>query len=305
MDKIPVHIISGFLGAGKTTAIIQFLTRKPADESWAIIINEFGKISIDGQILQSESSEGSVFEISGGCICCSARGYFQENLEKITLQDRFNRILIEPSGLGGIDHITELVREHPALHLMPVVCIVDITMTKHPGLRMLLIYKAQIQQADLILFSKTELVEENELIEMTDQFSADFPGKSYARQSGYDEIFLSSVKKNQHPVQNDLFGGFYPVGSGNKDNYQEYCLKIKGSKAIDRVILTELLKNEPAIVRAKGYIYTGNEWQLFNYTLTGFSTVNCRHRTENELVIIYNTAEMPDIQSFKFRIETL
>jgi len=186
MYKIPVHIISGFLGAGKTTAIIRILSRKPAGENWAIIINEFGKISIDGQTLQSESAEGSVFEITGGCICCSAKGYFQENLEKITLQNRFHRIIIEPSGLGGIDHITELVRKHPALQLMPVVCIVDIAMTRHPRLKMLPIYKAQVQQADLILFSKTELVGENELIELADQFSADFPGKSYARQSGYE-----------------------------------------------------------------------------------------------------------------------
>ena len=305
MDQIPVHIISGFLGAGKTTTIIQLLNHKQVNESWGIIINEFGKISIDGQTLQPESAEGSLFEISGGCICCSAKGYFQENLEKIILQNRFHRIIIEPSGLGGIDHITELVREHPALQLMPVICIVDIAMTRHPRLKMLLIYKAQIQQADLILFSKTELVEENELIELTDQFAVDFPGKSYARQSDYDEIFLSSVKKNQYPVHNALFGGFYPVGPGNKNNYQEYSLKINGSKVIDRELLTALLKNEPAIVRAKGYIYTGNEWQLFNYTLTGFSTVSCHQRADNEFVFIYNASEIQDFSSFISRIETL
>ena len=60
MEKIPVNIISGFLGAGKTTEIIRLLGLKPAGENWAIIINEFGKISIDGQTLQSESSRGTV-----------------------------------------------------------------------------------------------------------------------------------------------------------------------------------------------------------------------------------------------------
>ena len=84
MNSIPVNIISGFLGSGKTTAIINLLRQKTTDEQWAVIINEFGKISIDSQTLRSITSDtGTVFDISGGCICCSARGYFQENLEKI------------------------------------------------------------------------------------------------------------------------------------------------------------------------------------------------------------------------------
>ena len=98
MEKIPVNIISGFLGSGKTTAIIKLLKEKTASEKWAVIINEFGKISIDGQTLRSSSDAGSVFDIAGGCICCSAKGHFQENLEKIIQSGNFSRIIVEPSG---------------------------------------------------------------------------------------------------------------------------------------------------------------------------------------------------------------
>ena len=127
MDIIPVNIISGFLGSGKTTAIISQLNHKANDENWAVIINEFGKISIDSQTLRSSSQSGKVFEISGGCICCSAKGYFKENLEKILQEGNYSRIIIEPTGLGGIDVVAEIVNANEGLRLMPVICMVDIT----------------------------------------------------------------------------------------------------------------------------------------------------------------------------------
>ncbi|MCX6220357.1 MAG: hypothetical protein NTZ69_05160 [Bacteroidia bacterium] len=301
---IPVHIVSGFLGAGKTTSIIRLLGRKPAHEKWAIVINEFGKIWIDGQTLQSKSTEGSLYEISGGCICCSAKGYFAENLDKIVSEKVYSRILIEPSGLGGIDHIKELAMQHPELQLMPVACLVDITMTRHPRLRLLPIFKAQIQQADLILFSKTELLFESERDELIRQFSLDFPEKCYALLRDYEDNFISITFNHfaDREIPNSNFVVAEPI---RKSKYQGNCLKISGSMTIAPDLLAQLLKNEPSIVRAKGYIYTGNEWVLFNYTLSGISTETCDQRTTNELVYIYEVNDIFDYQNFNQQIESL
>jgi G3E family GTPase len=300
MENIPVHILTGFLGAGKTTAIISLLKQKPPNENWAIVINEFGKISIDGQTLTEKSGAGSVYEITGGCICCSAKVYFAENLEKIVRQKQFDRIIIEPSGLGGIDHITELVRQNAELQLMPVVCIVDVSMTKLPRLKMVPIYRSQIQNADLILFSKSDLVEEAELKKLTDQFSLDFPGKKYVGQSSIDNIFIQSFNK-QLPDQDLHFSNLHTIKSDKKNNYQE--ILITGIKTINPDILTPLLKKEPSIVRAKGYIYTGNEWLFINYTLTGISLECCGQRSESELVIIFDSTYIFDSQLFISQIE--
>jgi len=304
MKKIPVHIISGFLGAGKTTLILQLLGRKPPDEHWAIVINEFGKISIDGATLQSKSAEGSLYEISGGCICCSAKAYFAENLDKIVNEKRYQRILIEPSGLGGIDHITELVGQYPELLLMPVVCLVDIAMTKHPRLRMLPIFRAQILKADLVMFTKTELATGKELAEAKEQFALDFPGKIYAEQASLDEFFRK-VDAVTLPVSDNLSPVFYLSGTGDKDNYKVLTIKQPGDRVILPALLSRLLAREPAIVRAKGYIYTGNEWLLFNYTLTGTTAESCSKRVENELVVIYNAADIFDNKHFRSQIENL
>jgi G3E family GTPase len=304
MTTIPVHIISGFLGAGKTTFIIQLLGRKPANENWAIIINEFGKISIDGQTLQSSSAEGSLYEISGGCICCSAKGYFAENLEKIVNSKVFDRILIEPSGLGGIDHITELVKQHPDLQPMPVACLVDIQMLRHPRVMMLPIFKKQIQQADVILLSKTESLPQPERDELIHQFSLHFPEKNHAILREYEDNFIATTIKYDTGREIST-PNFRYAGSSNNIKYQGNSLKIPGRMAIDPDALTLLLKNEPTIVRAKGYIYTGNEWVLFNYTLSGYSTGKCNQRTENELVFIHEDHDLFDSQVFVHQIESL
>ncbi len=303
MTPLPVHIISGFLGAGKTTAILRLLGRKPVDENWAILINEFGKISIDGQTIRSKSSQGTVFEITGGCICCSAQAYFAENLDRIISENRYDRIVIEPSGLGGIDHIRELAGQNANLQLMPVVCIVDITMTALPRIKMLPIFKNQIEKADLILFSKTELADDRMLKELTDQFCLDFPFKNYALQSVVDELFENS-NQSRLPVQGTSTHGYSFLADSQKAIYREICLKFSGSKVVNPEILRELLRNEPAIVRAKGYIYTGEEWVLFNYTLSGYSLEIFSQRAENELVLILG-AEMKEPGHLKDWVENL
>lgn len=304
MQKIPVHIISGFLGSGKTTAILRLLRSKPATESWAILINEFGKISIDGQTLQAKSSEGSLFEISGGCICCSAQAYFAENLEKILAQNRFSRILIEPSGLGGLDQIIPLVKGNVRLHLMPIVCIVDIAMTKLPRLKMLPLYQRQIEKADLVFFSKTELITETELKLLKDQFCLDFPAKNWVGQLVPEDLLYSQVL-DQSSVSEAAAGSFYPVATLKKEKFREVCLTFPGSKKTDPDKLIELLGKEPSIVRAKGYIYTGNEWKLFNFTMTGISLDNCEQRVECELVVFIDQQEMADIPLLQRQIEAL
>lgn len=304
MKKIPVHIISGFLGAGKTTMILGLLGKKPLHENWAIVINEFGKISIDGTTLQSKSAGGSLYEIIGGCICCSAKAYFGENLDKIIHEKRYHRILIEPSGLGGIDHITELVGQHPELQLMPVVCLVDIAMTKHPRLRMLPIYKAQILRADLVMFTKIELVAKEELYVLKEQFASDFPGKIYATQFEAD-VFFHGMGKDAFPLQGYLSQDFYLAETGGRDNFKQLSLRFRRDKVVQPELLSQLLSQETAIVRAKGYIYTGNEWLLFNYTLSGTTTESCSKRIENELVVIYNAEDIFDNKYFKSQIENL
>lgn len=102
INIIPTNIIFGFLGAGKTTAILDLLSRKPEGERWAVLVNEFGEIGIDGKIISQAGVAGSIAvkEIPGGCLCCVAGVPFQVGLTELVRSARPDRLIIEPTGLG-------------------------------------------------------------------------------------------------------------------------------------------------------------------------------------------------------------
>ena len=296
MVKIPVNIITVFLGSGKTTSIIQLLRQKPSDECWVIVVNEFGKVSIDGQTLRSKSDNGSVFDISGGCICCSAQGYFKENLERIILSDNFDRIIIEISGLGGIEIVTAIVETFPNLRLMPLICMVDITGIENQRLQRTLIYQNQIHSADLIIFSKCDLLDDVDFQkQLVEKFKSIFSEKHF---------FMNGNELSPSVLHSDYFQQngkgnswmFLPSGQVPKGhNYLEKNYQFGPDIIFDSEKLKGFFSENPSIIRAKGYLLTENGWNLFNYTLAGCIFEACQAKNQNELVII---AKNPDFEHF-------
>ena len=107
---IPTSIITGFLGVGKTTSILNLLSSKPANERWAVLVNEFGEIGIDGAIFKSSvQSDNNVFvqEVPGGCMCCASSLPMQVALSRLIRESKPHRLIIEPTGLG---HPQEVLR---------------------------------------------------------------------------------------------------------------------------------------------------------------------------------------------------
>lgn len=294
---IPVHIISGFLGSGKTTAIIRLLDQKHPDESWAIVVNEFGKIPIDGKTLQSKSVTGSVFDISGGCICCSAKLYLKENLEKIVETNRFERIVIEPSGLGGIEMVTEIVASIPRLELMPVICMVDITGLVHQKFQRNLIYQSQIRMADHIVFSKCDLVDSQEqLEELQIKFNALFPEKSSCITSSHLTTLPLRPFNSSNSGVEKKGSTFFPSHHLSDSNYSEQVFSFDGNCIFNLNKLREICEANQAIIRAKGHIHLPEGWMLFNYTSNGFDIKSCLAQQNNELIFISEKKEAKNLE---------
>ena len=126
---IPVNIIAGPLGVGKTTMINHFLEHRPQGERWAILVNEYGLVGIDAALMQDSSKESSakeveINEVAGGCICCSAGVFFEASLIRL-LRRRPDRLLIEPTGLAALSGILNtLGREgiKEAIELRSIIC---------------------------------------------------------------------------------------------------------------------------------------------------------------------------------------
>ena len=160
-----IDIISGFLGAGKTTLINRLIKEAYQGEKVVLIENEFGEIGIDGGFLKDAGIE--ITEMNSGCICCSLVGDFSEALNKVVKEYTPDRILIEPSGVGKLSDVTKAVVdadiENAVLNSATVV--VDVNKCKMYMKNFGEFFNNQIENAGCIIFSHTDKTTDVKLTE--------------------------------------------------------------------------------------------------------------------------------------------
>ncbi|MEZ9157147.1 GTP-binding protein [Vibrio lentus] len=159
---VPTNIITGFLGVGKTTAILNLMKNKPADESWAILVNEFGEIGVDGSLIQGNDRKKQVFirEVPGGCMCCAAGLPMQIALNQLLSEAKPDRLLIEPTGLGHPKEVLEVLSsEHyrKVLSLQKNITLVDARKLSNTRYSEHDTFNQQITIADTIVGNKVDL----------------------------------------------------------------------------------------------------------------------------------------------------
>ena len=124
-----IDIISGFLGAGKTTFIKRLLNTNIKNEKVVLIENEFGEVSVDSDFLSDAKID--IQELSQGCICCSLVGDFSKSLNEVIEKYNPDRILIEPSGVGKLSDVEKAVADaNLSEYLNSLICLVDVTKAK-------------------------------------------------------------------------------------------------------------------------------------------------------------------------------
>lgn len=159
-----IDIISGFLGAGKTTLIKKLIAEGLQDEKLVLIENEFGEIGIDGGFLQDAGIE--IREMNSGCICCSLVGDFSEALKKVLAQYAPDRIIIEPSGVGKLSDVIKAVQSVQAeatLEMNSYTTVVDAQKCKMYMKNFKEFFNNQIAYANTIVLSRTQMMEEKAL----------------------------------------------------------------------------------------------------------------------------------------------
>ncbi|MEZ9698981.1 GTP-binding protein [Vibrio sp. 10N.261.46.E12] len=164
---IPTNIITGFLGVGKTTAILNLMKNKPADENWAILVNEFGEIGVDGSLIQGNDSKQQVFirEVPGGCMCCAAGLPMQIALNQLLTEAKPDRLLIEPTGLGHPKEVLQVLSsEHyrKVLTLQKNVTLVDARKLSDSRYADHDTFNQQITIADTVVGNKVDLYQDGD-----------------------------------------------------------------------------------------------------------------------------------------------
>ena len=161
MSATKIDIISGFLGAGKTTLIKKLLKDAFQGEQVVLIENEFGEIGIDGGFLKEAGIE--IREMNSGCICCSLVGDFGASLKEVVSKYHPDRILIEPSGVGKLSDVIKAVQgvqEEVGLVLNSYTTVVDAKKCKMYMRNFGEFFNNQVEYAGAIIMSRTDIVDE-------------------------------------------------------------------------------------------------------------------------------------------------
>lgn len=211
-DVIPVSIITGFLGAGKTSLLNQIIKKHP-EKKFAVIENEFGEIGIDGGLIVGSGE--NIFELSNGCICCSLNDDFYETLrELINSEYEFDYLLIETTGIADPDSIIKAFTVSDAIkkqfRLDSVICLADALnfeaiMNEQPEVR------KQLAVADTVLLNKTDAVSETyvqtllTLIEYLNPMARVFP-VSFANIANVELLNVYAFKGQELEKKTMAFG---------------------------------------------------------------------------------------------------
>lgn len=166
IDMTKIDIISGFLGAGKTTLIKKLLTDKAfGDEKVVLVENEFGEIGIDGKLFDEAGIE--VHEMNSGCICCSLVGDFKTALKQVVEDYHPDRVIIEPSGVGKLSDVISAVKEAEIddVVINSTTTIVDAGKAKLYSKNFGEFFDDQVKTAGTVILSRTQNVDENKIMD--------------------------------------------------------------------------------------------------------------------------------------------
>ena len=176
---IPVWVVAGPLGSGKTTALTQLVSGKPATENWVVLLNEFTDAGIDALTVASAASGPfGVGLVPGGCLCCAGEADFRRNLNELVTTTRPDRILVEPSGLGHPAGIIDELLAHQAAGRISLDLIIgllapeDLVRVDSDE-----ITRAVAEIADVLLLSKSDLARPADLAAFDAFVATLFPAK--------------------------------------------------------------------------------------------------------------------------------
>jgi G3E family GTPase len=267
---IKVDVVSGFLGAGKTT-LIKKLLKAYENEKVVLIENEFGDIGIDGDIVERDGFE--VFEISSGCICCIMKKDFLEVLQRVIDEFKPERIVIEPTGLSILSEIVEILNTKEVgekCSINSLITVIDSINYLEQCDAFGEFFEDQIINAETLILSKSQFVDDSKL-EIIIKSLREYNNHAEIITSTWDNLTHAEVKglldENLNIEFKELFYTEYKPCSENKFK----TLGIETSRKFTRDELEEILKElkDPAygeVLRGKGFLKGYNSFLEFSYT---------------------------------------
>lgn len=296
IENIPTHLFLGFLGVGKTSAILSCFKQKPTHEHWVVLVNEFGPQGIDGSIYQNNGIQ--VKEVAGGCLCCVAGVPFQVAVTDILKQQKPDRLFIETSGASHTQGVLKTLQQDSfkqALNLKATVCIIDPNHFIDKRYFNNVNYQAQINTADVIVANKIDNANDQALIKLDAFIKSKKPTIPILIKTNFGNFDLACldapiIDKNSKTVS------FFSV-EDNPLSLKTLDWQFNQNTCFNKSQLLQWLQN-PLFVRAKGIIKTSEHWIIIN-TINGLTqTTAIEPQKQNRIEIIIDSNK-------KFSTETM
>lgn len=285
--KTQVHLFSGFLGTGKTTAIRSLIDQKPQNEQWLIIVNEFGEIGIDGAVLSDNGIP--VAEISGGCLCCAAGASLSDTVKKMLQKNQPHRLIIEASGLAHASGVIDELKAPEWLDVLEIAAmftVIDPRQFIDPNFASHALYKDQIGVCDVLLASKTDLCTPEQLQQFHTQAAKLFPPKALITETQNAQMQLAWLdipvtEKSRYRLKTQ---------PENTMGYQSQGFTFAAGRNFDGEKISQFFNDLPnlatGLVRAKGVFQVLDTWVWLNWVdgQWGANQVSWRRDSRFELI---------------------
>ena len=315
-QAVPTHVLSGFLGAGKTTLLKALLAQKPESETWAVLMNEFGQIGVDQNMLPEQQGY-AVKELLGGCLCCSSQLPMQMALSRLLTEEQPDRLFIEPTGLGHPAELLEQLTEpHWQAHLAvrSPITVVDGSRLHDTAWSTQHLYQDQLKAAHIIVISHTDLMtnaDEQALETLQKEYQA--YGQTWLRSTqgnlslqSIDQAYLATQRKVQPllRIQKTLQDQALPIIKQLPYHYVEEAqgYRVAGWKFSKRwqfnfYDLLDLLCEQQDWLRIKAIFNTDQGWKTFNFNPEQFNYQSSAENVDNRIEVIYQNTR--DWQAFE------
>lgn len=303
LKNIPTHIVAGPLGAGKTSLIGHLLAQRPANERWAVLVNEFGQIGLDAALLHRDEDGVAIAEVAGGCLCCVNGVPFQVGLGRLLRKAHPDRLFIEPSGLGHPLQLLQQLSQAPwagILQLQPLIMVLDAAALVR-GERLAEAQQQALAAAELLIINKADAVDNPQRLAITAQLSAKPAFWTEQGRLAIAELLQFSTGPTHAVTVATLPEDNYlqPAGSLWTSSDKPFFAAQKGeggwscgwrwhpSQCFEKGRIEHFLSTA-AWLRAKGVIHSTTGWQSFNGLADGaLSWQPSEWRKDSRLELIF------------------
>lgn len=299
-----VNLLFGFLGSGKTTLAKHLLAERERGVKTAVIVNEFGEVGVDGDILRGDNVD--VVELNSGCLCCTLRGSLMLAVEELREKSKVERVIVEATGVAQpaelLDTLADTARD-ASLEIGPLVTVVDAF--KFPKLSSMLgdFYLDQIENADILLVNKIDLVTRAQLEQVARQLreinpQADLvfteqgrvrPGELFQKR---DAELIDRLAGSHDEHAHDTHEGH------DHDHDQVQSFVVRGVGDATRAGLEKFFSALPDHVwRAKGFVHVDGQPALVQYALGQLEVTPASNADAETMVFIGNGMDRAAIEA--------